>query len=131
MLRPRLLLCKSCWSHRRAPAPPASTPNTQAPARAPRRPRADSSALRLRRRALVVWENPGGLPQRALVVKKLGNADASRRLLEIADWLGARGVQVRARARPRVAPSPSKRPRAGRPPPPASRPCCCRVVAVM
>lgn len=33
---------------------------------------ADSSALRLRRRAVVAWENPSGLPQRALIVKKIG-----------------------------------------------------------
>ncbi|KAI8469594.1 MAG: ATP-NAD kinase-like domain-containing protein [Monoraphidium minutum] len=54
----------------------------------------DSSALRLRRRAVVVWENPGGLPQRVLVVKKLGHPEASRKLLEMAEWLARRGVEV-------------------------------------
>lgn len=57
---------------------------------------ADSSALRLRRRAVVAWENAAGLPARALLVKKVGVPEASRRLAEIAGWLAERGVQARA-----------------------------------
>jgi hypothetical protein len=41
-----------------------------------------------------VWEGPEGVPRRALIVKKPGVAEASRRLEEIAGWLQARGVQV-------------------------------------
>jgi hypothetical protein len=44
---------------------------------------------------VVVWENARGLPQRVLIVKKLGNREASRVLLEMAAWLEERGVEVR------------------------------------
>jgi len=54
----------------------------------------DSSALRLRRRAVVLWGNEAGTPQRCLIVKKIGVPEASRRLDEMAGWLEARGVQV-------------------------------------
>eukprot|EP00775_Hariotina_reticulata_P003609 gene3609-3873_t len=51
----------------------------------------DSAALRLRRRAMVVWDKGG--PQRVLIVKKPVPA-ASAVLLEMASWLEQRGLQV-------------------------------------
>ena len=68
---------------------------TQSPAPLLSNRPADSSALRLRRRAVVLWESPGGLPRSVLVVKKVGNPQASLKLLEMAEWLEARGVEVR------------------------------------
>lgn len=52
----------------------------------------DSPALRLRRRALVMWDP--GKPARVLIVKKPRDAPASAKLLEIAAWLEGRGIQV-------------------------------------
>lgn len=52
----------------------------------------DSAALRLRRRALVYWEE--GLPQKALIVKKPNVPTATLKLKEMGHWLQNRGVQV-------------------------------------
>lgn len=52
----------------------------------------DSSALKLRRRALVQW--PPGRPQLVLIVKKPRTPAATVKLREIAAWLTARGIKV-------------------------------------
>eukprot|EP00879_Flechtneria_rotunda_P020439 GHRR01021504.1.p1 GENE.GHRR01021504.1~~GHRR01021504.1.p1 ORF type:complete len:432 (+),score=133.73 GHRR01021504.1:71-1297(+) len=51
----------------------------------------DSAALRLRRRAMIVWEQ--GAPQRVLIVKKPVPA-AAQLLADMAQWLQQHGLQV-------------------------------------
>ena len=45
---------------------------------------ADKAALKLQRRAHIMWENEG--PKTVLIVKKPGSAKASAKLQEIARW---------------------------------------------
>lgn len=52
----------------------------------------DSSALRLRRRAYIVWEQ--GSPATALVVKKPNSKTSAAMLKKIGDWLIGRGLKV-------------------------------------
>ena len=52
----------------------------------------DSSALGLRRRALMTWK--AGSPSKVLIVKKPRNPLASAKLATIGRWLQARGLQV-------------------------------------
>eukprot|EP00891_Asterochloris_glomerata_P006042 jgi/Astpho2/6042/Aster-03996 len=53
---------------------------------------ADKAALKLQRRAHIMWENDG--PKTVLIVKKPGSAKASAKLQEIARWCAKQGVQV-------------------------------------
>jgi hypothetical protein len=57
-----------------------------------------AQALKLRRRALVTWGDQG-TPQRVLLVKKPGVPEASARLVDIALFLAARGIQAGGRGR--------------------------------
>eukprot|EP01025_Chloroclados_australasicus_P028175 TRINITY_DN27973_c1_g4_i1.p1 TRINITY_DN27973_c1_g4~~TRINITY_DN27973_c1_g4_i1.p1 ORF type:complete len:420 (-),score=24.96 TRINITY_DN27973_c1_g4_i1:281-1441(-) len=52
----------------------------------------DTKALKLRRRACIIWQE--GRPSSALLVKKAGNQRATEVLLEVGDWLKGQGIQV-------------------------------------
>lgn len=47
---------------------------------------ADNQALKLQRRAHIMWENEG--PQTVFIVKKTGSAKTTAKLKEIASWYG-------------------------------------------
>ena len=51
----------------------------------------DVSQMRLRRRTKLLWASP---PRTVLLVKKWGDARVTAQMLEIADWLTARGARV-------------------------------------
>jgi NAD+ kinase len=60
--------------------------------RSPLQSWADDSTLRLKRRAILKWED--GRPSRVLIVKKPGDMAAAQKLQEIGQWLAQHGVQV-------------------------------------
>ncbi|KAL0045645.1 hypothetical protein WJX82_000529 [Trebouxia sp. C0006] len=53
---------------------------------------ADNQALKLQRRAHIMWENDG--PQTVFIVKKTGSAKTTAKLKEIATWLQKKGLRV-------------------------------------
>lgn len=53
---------------------------------------ADNQALKLQRRAHIMWENEG--PQTVFIVKKTGSAKTTAKLKEIASWLQKQGLRV-------------------------------------
>ena len=68
---------------------------------------ADKAALKLQRRAHIMWENEG--PKTVLIVKKPGSAKASAKLQEIARWCAcAPGLLslIMQQSSSRLAPSP-------------------------